>query len=285
MSVLGRWLSVDRVLAVLGLLLAVYFWWDAREVRDLSFYEHEIRSTLIPKDGIREFEVIFRGQRVTEDVTETRVSVWNGGRRSIKSENVLLPIEIYTDPPARIFYTELLHANRLAITDFASRPVDETSTAIRLNWKILEGGDGVVLRLVHAGSRDVQVKIRGSVEGQRAVTVVPTNRGKDGANRRSSSTLGPYGSLLIFAFASFSLGWLLMRISQMAWIETRELVKYFRRERNSANSSTSYSTTWGRLLNYATTWVLLIGIVSFFYWVISEIGPVIVNPPFGVGSV
>ena len=82
----------------------------------------------------------------------------------------------------------------------------------RLNWRILERGDGAVLQIIYAGSARGEPKLEGAVEGQRDGVVVEQY---DLSGDRKIETRIPMTSLLLVVVLSLGGGFLVVKGTRM----------------------------------------------------------------------
>lgn len=111
------------------------------------------------------------GQAVTNDVTAVRWYLWNAGRRSIKSADVLDPLRIALDDlDGRILDFKIVKASRPMIGAALQRAESDPNRVLLLTFRILERDDGVVGEIIYEGNRHKAVTLGGAVEGVAAFT-------------------------------------------------------------------------------------------------------------------
>jgi len=160
---------IGTLASVIGLGLAVYLYLTGQQHRDLVFTVHPARTILAQGLQTGKLKVEFRGSQVQSDVVGVRVALWNQGKGSIRSSNVLSPIQIRITPTVSILEATVIKVSR----DVAGLRVIDNSDAFRkgeleLAFSILEEGDGGSVQVIYAGSPEAVVDVVGVIEGQRA---------------------------------------------------------------------------------------------------------------------
>lgn len=163
------WVGALSILTTLiGLPLAIYFWYESRVRPDLAFYVHPVRATVVSAGRVSRLRVSYDRQDLATDVNIAQMAIWNAGKRSIREADVLERIEIFAEPVVPVLEATVTKVSR-NVTNF--RILDEhfKDGVISLSWRILENGDGAILQIVYAGSPEAAFKIRGTIEGQREI--------------------------------------------------------------------------------------------------------------------
>ncbi|MDP2954592.1 MAG: hypothetical protein Q8O76_14915, partial [Chloroflexota bacterium] len=98
------WVSgVSLLLAVVGIVFGVFTYWTSQKERELVFTVNPVRTTVVSAGQATELEVLHRGKPVSgSDITAVQIAIWNAGKQSIRPENVLDGISIFTQPPVPI---------------------------------------------------------------------------------------------------------------------------------------------------------------------------------------
>src|SRR5256885_5533588 len=78
---------IGTLASIIGLGLAVYFYFAGQQHRDLVFTVHPARTILAQGLQTGKLKVEFRGSPVQSDVVGVRVAIWNAGKTSIRPGN------------------------------------------------------------------------------------------------------------------------------------------------------------------------------------------------------
>ena len=116
---------------VVGVLLSVliYFW--SRHEAKLSYYTSTIQ--VVDQKETVPFSVIdSAGQRVTENVYATNITMWNSGDLPIDPGNVRRPLTISLQAPVRIIDAKIQYSTNDNISEFHT--VDDPKIMERFGW-------------------------------------------------------------------------------------------------------------------------------------------------------
>lgn len=141
--------------------------------RQLTFAINPIRTPIVQLARTSNISVIYNGKPVNADVTAAQVAIWNDGRESIGSEDVLTPIVLRTASNAPIMEISFPATND--VTKFWVDTINMTNGELRFTWKILEKNDGALLQIIYVGKTNLPITLEGAVKGQRH----PTQRSRD----------------------------------------------------------------------------------------------------------
>lgn len=151
------------VLAVLGVILAIYFYRKGRRYKELSY---AIQSDTLVEDLSDRFpklKISFAGEDISA-LTVSRIAVWNSGTVSIRGADIPKndPLSIDLSKDSKVLSTGIIsrtkNANAFAITH------DTHENELFLVFDYADPGDGIVASLIHSGSRR-DVGLKGSVIG------------------------------------------------------------------------------------------------------------------------
>jgi hypothetical protein len=156
---------LGSIASILGVGLAVFFYFAQQQGRDLAVLVHPVRVPVVKSGQASQLSVKFDGSDITTDVTAAQVALWNRGRLPIRSENVLRPVRL-TTPGCTILEATLRKQNR----DVVGMGLDTSALAegiVGISWNILEENDGGVIQIIYAGNGSVPIVLQGIIEGQR----------------------------------------------------------------------------------------------------------------------
>ena len=80
---------VGTAASILGLLLAVYFYFGNVSYPELVYIVNPVRTIVVKQGTASRLGVIFDGQPLTQDVTAAQVALWNRGRQAIRRAAIL----------------------------------------------------------------------------------------------------------------------------------------------------------------------------------------------------
>ena len=87
---------LGSVASVVGLVLAVYFYFLSTRARDLTYHIHPVRTPIVQSTLASDIAVTFKGSPIKGDLTAAQVAVWNRGKEPIRAEDILKPIFLQT---------------------------------------------------------------------------------------------------------------------------------------------------------------------------------------------
>jgi hypothetical protein len=158
------------IASVLGLGLAIFFFLSGQKSRDLTWYVHPVKATVVKSGQASHLSVRMGDDEINSDVTAIQVAIWNRGGLSIRPTDVLKPIRL-TIPESRVLDASVRKESR----DVVNMVIDATSLAqgtLGLSWDILEEGDGAIVQIVYAGPDTLPIEFDGVVEGQHSLSRV-----------------------------------------------------------------------------------------------------------------
>jgi hypothetical protein len=145
-----------------------YFGFITLRSRELSYQVNPTKTAIVKSGQSSDLHVSYKGENVSTDVTALQVVVWNNGKESIRSENVLTPFTVSTAPKVAILEARIKQVNR-PVTQVALDTSQIANGLLGVNWKILEHNDGAMLQLIVAGPTSVTLKAEGIIEGQEKI--------------------------------------------------------------------------------------------------------------------
>lgn len=152
--------------SIVGLILAVFFYLAARETPELTYHVHPVRTSVVKIGEASELSISHRGKEIGGNVSAVQFALWNAGKKPIRGDDILLPVEISTVGGQPILEAKIRKISREQVG-----LTIETSALnqgkVNVSWRILEKGDGAIIQLIYAGDQDVALRAAGSVVGQR----------------------------------------------------------------------------------------------------------------------
>jgi hypothetical protein len=123
------------------------------------------QSIVSPRDERSQLSVLYKGARVTNDITAMQIAIWNEGSKSIKRSDILSPIQSMFVRGIPILEARLLKMTRSLINPSISTN-EWAAGKISVAWDILESGDGFVVQMIVAGD-DTVIETTGAIEHQK----------------------------------------------------------------------------------------------------------------------
>ena len=157
------------IASIIGLILAVFFFLAAKTNRELTFYVHPVRTTIVKMGQASRLAVSFDGRDIKNDITAVQVALWNRGKKVIKKDAVLAPIFIYTVDRSPILEARIMNTTR-EIVGVILDTADLDKGKVGVSWRILENGDGCSIQFIYEGTQETQFKIHGVIEGQKRIS-------------------------------------------------------------------------------------------------------------------
>ncbi|CAB5081477.1 hypothetical protein D3OALGA1CA_1293 [Olavius algarvensis associated proteobacterium Delta 3] len=172
---LPKWLSnpylglLGVVFSGMALLFALYSYFTAQTYRELKYAVAPERSILIDSKKASDFELNYKGNTVSSDVTSAIITVWNDGTEAIRRGDILRPVAITLDRSIPILEAKVLRTSRTE-TGFAIDPSKLQQGTVRLKWGNLDRKDGAVIQIIYEGGPEAEIRVTGEIEGNRKIT-------------------------------------------------------------------------------------------------------------------
>jgi hypothetical protein len=155
------------VIGVVGVILAVYFFYASREVAELCVAVSSEKNIIFRKGENSKLKILYEGRKINSDITSTQVFLWNNGKKSIRPSNILRPVFLFI-PNGEILDAILIKESRPIInTKLNTKSL--SNGILTLSWDILEKSDGCKVQLIYTGGPDVPIRVGGVVEGQKSI--------------------------------------------------------------------------------------------------------------------
>ena len=161
-------LNVRTIMTIITIILAIYFSLETKTKRELKYYCHPVKTTVVKAGQTSSLEVFCDKEKIESDVTAVQVAIWNHGKKSIKRDDILETITLYTEPKTPIIDAVIRKRTREVIKLSVDRSFFKEGF-IPINWHILEHNDGGIIQVIFAGSPDVEILAKGIIEGQKSI--------------------------------------------------------------------------------------------------------------------
>lgn len=166
----GRsWLAyIGLFIGILGILFSVYTYLATRVYREPMFVVDPSRTVILHADTVSTAPIRVlksNGEEIKSDLTTIKFFFWNNGPLAIKRDNILRNLIISLDAPGgEIIDYRILKVSR-EINKCEISPVLGANKKLKINFLILEEGDGLSGQIMYEGPRDAGLKISGVIEG------------------------------------------------------------------------------------------------------------------------
>lgn len=207
----GPWMGV---VGVVGLLLAVYALYDAKETPDLSYYVFTPQP-VVATDHISNLSVTFKGKQVAGDVSTALILFWNAGKKPIREADMRDRITVTVGDDLEILEARM-GSSRASAKDAEKKahpkntqgqipggvptgPASNYSPAVQkvtVDFDVLEKDEWISIFIIYKGKVSETIKATASLIGQKEITRVDNL--KDDRGRYVGRTW--YQKLFVFAF-------------------------------------------------------------------------------------
>ncbi len=154
---------------IIGILLAIYFYFDGITRPNLIFLVHPIRTPIVLAGKLSDISVSLRGKPINGDLTAAQFIIWNSGKAPVRHEDILKPIVLLTSSNCPIYKATIRNVSRdVVVFQLITNEMD--SGCLSFDWKILEHNDGASIQILYGGDQKmVFSESSGVVVGQRHV--------------------------------------------------------------------------------------------------------------------
>lgn len=163
--------SISAILTIVSIILVIYFYSEGKSKRELKYYCHPVKATVVKAGQTSSLKVFCENEKIESDVTAVQVAIWNSGKKSIKKDDILEPIILYTEPNTSIIDAAIRKQTR-EVTNLSIDRDSFKEGFIPVSWRILENNDGGIIQVIFAGGPDVEILAKGIIEGQKTIKQV-----------------------------------------------------------------------------------------------------------------
>lgn len=181
------------VLGIAGLIAAYVFYRRSLVKQTLAFVAESIQITGRNSNFPSELK-IFYGDKEVENVTQSKIIIWNAGNSTIDGERIVNndPLRLATSEGSEILAAEIIKTTR-EVNAFSIKSRDNHSNELILIFDFLDRNDGALINLTHTGKRSVDVKgtIKGMPDGVTSFGHIPSPPDKRFVFQMAATTLAP----------------------------------------------------------------------------------------------
>ena len=251
---------VSFIITLLGLIISIILPLVLQAEMELVYAVNPVKTEVVSMGKATGLEVRYNGAELGDvDITATQVAIWNSGDESIRKENILKEVVIYTDPPVRILEAYIVKVHReLEVTNLNILKSDKLmdNGKICVSWDILEKNDGASIQLIYLGSSDVEIGVNGLIEGCGEIKRVGREIEIKSPAEQFEAAKPAWWALIMLTVLALGLTYFFVPMAYSEW----------------KGKDKGYIITICMLL---AQW----GVMAYFYWNYFGVGPL--EPPFG----
>jgi len=170
-------LSIAALASIISIPLAFYFYFMSVARHELTYYINPAKAIVAKSGVLSKLSVSFDGVPITSDIAVAQIALWNTGKMSIREGDVLQPVIISTENNTPILDAVIRKTSRDVI--HLSLDVDDLEKGcVAVSWKILEKDDGGIIQVTYAGDPDLDINVKGVIEGQKKIAQITSPRNK-----------------------------------------------------------------------------------------------------------
>jgi hypothetical protein len=147
---------------IIGIILAIYFYFAGDKAPKLMFLIHPIRTPIVQIGRLSNLSVSLRGKPINGDLTAAQFIVWNAGKAPVRHDDILKPLILATTSNCPIYEATIRNISR-DVTGFQLITNDIASGRLGFDWKILEHNDGASIQVLYGGDQKLSFKEGGGV--------------------------------------------------------------------------------------------------------------------------
>lgn len=156
------------ITGIVSIFLSIFFYYENIKEPELIYVISPIKTKIFKAKTTTSLTISIKGKNIVKDVNAIQIALWNRGKKSIRPENIIQPVEIYSTPKVEIIDASIRNISR-EIINFSLENNNFEDGIVKTNWKILEENDGASIQIIYIGPEDVDFNFRGTIEGQREI--------------------------------------------------------------------------------------------------------------------
>lgn len=152
-------------LGALGVGLAIYFYVKGKRRKELCFFQSSRTLFSKSKAALEGLDILYKGA-TQEQVTITKLTLWNSGTETVLAEDVSLkaPLVVLIDTSATVLDYSTIGDDSSPFS-LELLPSDESNHRIAVKFEYLDAKDGGAIQIVHNGSASTTISMTGKVKG------------------------------------------------------------------------------------------------------------------------
>lgn len=151
------------LLAIIGIILTVFFYFKSQKVKDISYLLNEPSSLIFDsKNASSAIKVIEKDSNIVSgDVYLLTGSIWNSGDYPISKDEVRLPLSITLSNSIRIIDFKIIQQKDSAIANFVLSK--EKPNSLNISWKYFDPSFGFKFQIMYVGKGISEFKLNGKI--------------------------------------------------------------------------------------------------------------------------
>jgi len=161
------------LLACIGIIVSIVLFFASRKTKRPCFHFRTFKLIEDRINKVGDVEILYKGHRV-DNISLTRVALWNRGKDTIDSSHVakIDPIKIVSKNNNRFLSAEIIYCPVIA-NNFRIG-MDNCGGEIAIEFDYFHKNEGVVIQIYHTGKTNDDMEMLGTVKGVRKLEhVVP----------------------------------------------------------------------------------------------------------------
>jgi hypothetical protein len=189
--------AITLGIAIVGVLLSLYFYLNPRRDRGISFKKSEISKIYSSHSSSPKIRLTDESNDpITQDVSVVTFTFWNSGSEAIEPAEVRKNLRIILNNPSRILDTSIVKQTDSSISRFRLASDFEKTIAprreITVSWEHFDPKQGLTIQIIFASDSPPSFSIDGAILGVNSL--------------RDVNTLTGYERFLVFALPSGIVG-------------------------------------------------------------------------------
>ncbi|MCX6219902.1 MAG: hypothetical protein NTZ69_02800 [Bacteroidia bacterium] len=154
---------ISLFLAILGILVGIYFYHSSKQYRDICYQVDHIASKIYDsKNTTSNLHLIDKDSLpIIEDVYYIRGKIWNSGNLSIPSSDVRVPLKIELKSCKRILDFKIEKQYEDSTQCFQLKEIG--SNALEINWRYFDPNNGFSYQIIYLGEENVDFSLKGKI--------------------------------------------------------------------------------------------------------------------------
>jgi hypothetical protein len=158
---------LGSIASIVGLLIAVFFYTERRQARELTYYVHPAKAIVARAGQTSRLSMTMDNKPLASDITAAQVAFWNAGDLSIKADNILRPLRISIGAP---IIEAIVRKKSREVVDIGLDNSGFKRGELAISWNILEKNDGAIIQIIYAEKPDTPIFASATIEGQDVIS-------------------------------------------------------------------------------------------------------------------
>jgi hypothetical protein len=160
---------VSLVLAILGLVFTIYFYFKSKKNRNPTYV---VRTINLVRENVKKIDtvaILYSGEKV-KNLSISKIALWNEGKETINSGDVALnnSIKIKIKDEFEFLDSEILFQKNSA-NDFRIQ-LSEDNKSISIFFDYFDFEEGLVMQIFHTGNTSDDIFIDGKIKSVKKIS-------------------------------------------------------------------------------------------------------------------